>query len=854
MICNIPRRRRGSAVLVVALSHFLNNFVSPAQHHRHLLLGGGYYFSSAFVVNFASTVVVPRSLSVSSSPSSSFPSQHRDIGGGESWRIKAANNKNDDEPRTGWLHNIEPKEYYRTAAATTAAADNKDINIDPPTLSTSSVDFTSSDITKEEVVATSPPPTTAAFASNIIASYNPPPRTPKVATMEANKNNTPSPSKSSSTTYLSTGVDWDLPKLMNHRILSPPSFHPSDGTTKFMVTEHKISVPLYHVDLNLNENMARIAAMVLAEKTDEDAKKRKRNSVTTENNNSIKALDRKALLRPPMDVRTIDVYFVVIETCSGSDEEFIASISNPSMCPRARADAYLMRGASTATGGSGGEGAGDSPSIDPSRMMLYLQGGPGFGCAAPSVGLGLGTSSSSWAAKALSGGGVTNIEGKSFERVVLMDQRGTGKSSPISKRRLEKLFPDLFLLDDVGKEEDNGDKKAKVSKAVADATEYLARFRADSIVRDAEWVKEALIRRPSPTAATTGGEEKKEKAEEASVEEPQPWGAALGQSYGGFCLMTYLSSIAHPPKLCLFTGGIAPAYTPVREVYDRLWLRVAERNYKFYNRYPGDVGIVKRIVRRLSSSSMPPVKLPSGAVLTARRFLQLGLGLGGSPGSSFANLHSLINSAFLHDDDDDELSGAFLKRIDHEQSFDDAPLYFLLHESIYADGLMSGPTEWAAHSSYEGIIVSTHPEFDYRQTSIIDDHAHPTLFFGEMVFPWMAHGDYAELSGHGMRKLSETLATKRDWSPLYDKLNMRTALLGEGANKPPKSKAASATYYDDMYVDFNCAMKLLGRGAPLEGVKVWITNEYQHSGLRDDGANILSRLVNMAKENVHLPS
>ena len=96
----------------------------------------------------------------------------------------------------------------------------------------------------------------------------------------------------------------------------------------------------------------------------------------------------------------------------------------------------------------------------------------------------------------------------------------------------------------------------------------------------------------------------------------------------------------------------------------------------------------------------------------------------------------------------------------------------------------------------------------------------------------------------------------RDWSPLYDKNNMRTALLGGdgAANKLPKSKAASATYYDDMYVDFDCAMKLLGRGAPLEGVKVWITNEYQHSGLRDDGANILGRLVNMAKENVHLPS
>jgi len=123
--------------------------------------------------------------------------------------------------------------------------------------------------------------------------------------------------------------------------------------------------------------------------------------------------------------------------------------------------------------------------------------------------------------------------------------------------------------------------------------------------------------------------------------------------------------------------------TPLGEVYDRLWLRVKDRNLLYYEQYPGDVQIVKRIVQHLlSQDDSNPIKLPSGGTLTARRFLQLGLALGGSPGSSFANLHAIINSAFLDDDyDDNELSTAFLKRIDYEQSFDDAPLYFLLHES-----------------------------------------------------------------------------------------------------------------------------------------------------------------------------
>lgn len=132
--------------------------------------------------------------------------------------------------------------------------------------------------------------------------------------------------------------------------------------------------------------------------------------------------------------------------------------------------------------------------------------------------------------------------------------------------------------------------------------------------------------------------------------------------------------------------------TPLGEVYDRLWLRVKDRNLLYYEKYPGDVQIVKRIVQHLlSQDDSNPIKLPSGGTLTARRFLQLGLALGGSPGSSFANLHAIINSAFLDDDDDNELSTAFLKRIDYEQSFDDAPLYFLLHESEFVLLYMSFP-------------------------------------------------------------------------------------------------------------------------------------------------------------------
>ena len=130
-----------------------------------------------------------------------------------------------------------------------------------------------------------------------------------------------------------------------------------------------------------------------------------------------------------------------------------------------------------------------------------------------------------------------------------MDQRGTGKSSPITKQRLKKQFPDLFLFDNCEESKDSESaemqlKRAKVTKAVKDATDYLSKFRSNSIVRDAEWIKGALTQTTNPIL------------EEDKMLPPQPWGAALGQSFGGFCLMTYLSSISNPPTMTLFTGGI----------------------------------------------------------------------------------------------------------------------------------------------------------------------------------------------------------------------------------------------------------------------------------------------------------
>src|SRR5215471_17270466 len=85
--------------------------------------------------------------------------------------------------------------------------------------------------------------------------------------------------------------------------------------------------------------------------------------------------------------------------------------------------------------------------------LLFLQGGPGFGAQRP-------VGREAWLKRALED-----------YRVLLLDQRGTGRSSPANRMTLARLGARLG------------------AQAQAD---YLTHFRADSIVLDAELIRREL--------------------------------------------------------------------------------------------------------------------------------------------------------------------------------------------------------------------------------------------------------------------------------------------------------------------------------------------------------------------------
>ncbi|MDD1780260.1 alpha/beta hydrolase [Enterovibrio sp. ZSDZ35] len=380
--------------------------------------------------------------------------------------------------------------------------------------------------------------------------------------------------------------------------------------------------------------------------------------------------------------------------------------------------------------------------------LVYFQGGPGFPSPRPDT-------SNGWLKRAL----------KDY-RVLLLDQRGTGLSTPLTLQTLGHL---------------NAEEQA----------DYIAHFRADNIVRDAEAIRENLG--------------------------IKNW-AILGQSFGGFCSLTYLSFYPNSLSRVFITGGVPSITRHADDVYRATYQRVLDKNAAFFQRFPTAQQCCQEIADYLSNHD---VFLPNGQRFTVEQFQQIGINLG----RSGANLpmYYLLEDAFVDTHEGKILSHAFLLAMLNEQSYQTNPIYAFLHEPIYNQNEAS---HWSAHR----VRNTEFPQFNYRQGA-------PFLFTGEMVYPWMFDQMATLLP---LKEAAEHLASKQDWPALYDGQALAN-------NTVP---VACAVYADDMYVEMDYSKETL-RG--LANSRAWITNEYEHNGLRADGERILARLISMADDIAHLP-
>lgn len=368
-----------------------------------------------------------------------------------------------------------------------------------------------------------------------------------------------------------------------------------------------------------------------------------------------------------------------------------------------------------------------APGGEDKPYLLFLQGGPGGESPRPSVPLG------GWQARAL----------EDF-RLLLLDQRGTGRSTPVGT--LPGMTPQ-------------------------EQADYLVHFRADSIIRDAELLREHL-----------------------GVEQ---W-SLLGQSFGGFCSLHYLSTFPDSLREVFFTGGVPPVGRPVDEVYTATYARMHELTERYYRRFPDDRDRIRRLADLCAQGE---VVLPNGVALTPHRLQTLGSGLGVTGGAEA--LHFLLER--------DPRSPRFLADVHAALPFGGSmPIYTVLHEACYADG---DATRWSC---------------DRVRPSEFDSDV--TLFTGEHPFPWHLE-ETPEL-----RPLAEAahLLADHEWPRLYD----------EDALRRTDVPCAAAIYYDDPFVLREHSM---ATAELLPGMRPWISNEWLHNGIRAGGTSVLDRLIDLTR-------
>ena len=363
--------------------------------------------------------------------------------------------------------------------------------------------------------------------------------------------------------------------------------------------------------------------------------------------------------------------------------------------------------------------------------LLFLQGGPGHEAGRPTP------TNPAWLKRALED-----------YQVVLLDQRGTGRSTAVSSPQVAPL----------------------AGRDAAEQASYLSHLRADEIVNDCELLRVALGVRTWTT---------------------------LGQSFGGFTTLNYLSRFPESLDGAMITGGLSAVGHPIDDVYAATWQIMIAKSEAYYRRFPAD----RDRMRELSAlCAQGMVRLPNGDAVSAERFRTIGNNLGVHGGAE--TIHYLLEL--------DHESAAFRHDLAQALPFTGRnPLYAVIHESSYADGVA---TRWAADR--------TMPDRVREDVTLLGgEHLHRSLF-----------GEDSELARFA--DVADLLAD-HEWNQLYFPEVLARADV----------PVAASVYHGDAFVPVQFSLET---AALLPDCRTWVTSEYEHNGLRADPA-VLDHLIGLLK-------
>ncbi|PSR92269.1 Alpha/Beta hydrolase protein [Coniella lustricola] len=366
--------------------------------------------------------------------------------------------------------------------------------------------------------------------------------------------------------------------------------------------------------------------------------------------------------------------------------------------------------------------------------------------------------------------------------ILYVDYRGCGDSSPVSSRKLQQRSQ----FDD--------SKKAQ----------YLTKFGQDNIVRDLEAIRLCL------SNILASGKTIK-------------W-TTLGQSYGGYISLTYLSM--HPEGLqeVFITGGLPPCGMNIENYFRVEYQDIVARNKAFYQAYPDADALVRKIMRLISHIGPKNIQMSGRGYMTGQKLLTLGRQFGSKVG--FPEVYNLLRKIESNLKTDGQLHADTTHEFESILHIDERPLYPILLEQTWCSG---GPTRWAAER-----VARTIHGFEYLRANA--DGAYPDIaltpaeqpiYFNANTYCRFHYDTHEELID---LKAAVELLAEHDWECPYDYEKLRANRLAV--------PVYAIVFEQDMHLEAGVAAKT---ASMVGGLKVVIDPGW-HQDIRYKPAEVLDNL------------
>lgn len=337
--------------------------------------------------------------------------------------------------------------------------------------------------------------------------------------------------------------------------------------------------------------------------------------------------------------------------------------------------------------------------------------------------------------------------------------------------------------------------------------DYITHFCQDNIVRDLEAIRLCLsqLQTVEGTVYPTG----------------LRW-TILGQSYGGYMSLSYLSM--HPEGLqdVFITGGLPPCGMNIDDYFRIEYRDIVAQNQAFYSTYPDADALVRSILGLITKIGYIP--MTGRGHMTGQKLLTLGRQFGSKVG--FPEVYNLLKKIERDLSTEGRLQTETTHEFESILHIDERPLYPLLLEQTWCSG---NPTRWAAER-----VAREIPGFEYLRTDKKGDYPDPSLTpAGQPIyftantycrFHYDTHEELVDFKG-----AAERLA-EHDWECPYD----FDRLLANPLGVP----IYAVSFQRDMHLDVGVA----ARTAAMVGGLRLVIDPGWHQDIRYKPAQVLENL------------